>query len=153
MQRTLTVIPSYVCQDGGCCPSGEICVGSSGPPITIGGGNDPTETETFIPTTTHHTTTTRRTSTSTTITFDGTTESNVFPSATAPATTRTATTGTGAELTTTRSSSSASIGSEPTADASNTPLSGVVNGAARTVQNLGMTAVLALSLGIAMQFA
>ncbi|KAI0669001.1 hypothetical protein C8Q78DRAFT_993118 [Trametes maxima] len=39
-----------VCQSGGCCPFGEICEGSAGPPITIGGGpvNDPTDTVTFV---------------------------------------------------------------------------------------------------------
>ncbi|OSD03818.1 hypothetical protein PYCCODRAFT_1476751 [Trametes coccinea BRFM310] len=149
----------YLCQDGGCCPSGEICVGSSGPPITIGGGDNPTETGTSIPTTTRHTTTTTTrhtftaTSTSTTITFNVTTGTDIFTSTTTPATTHTATTVMGAGLTTTSSTPFASVESEPTAGASGTPLSGAVNGAMQTMQKQGTTAILALILGIATNFA
>ncbi|KAL1938345.1 hypothetical protein VTO73DRAFT_11796 [Trametes versicolor] len=54
-----------VCDSGGCCPFGEICDGSAPPPITVGSGNVPTDTDTkFDPLPT--TTTTRRATTTST---------------------------------------------------------------------------------------
>ncbi|KAI8992803.1 hypothetical protein BD414DRAFT_506770 [Trametes punicea] len=78
------------CDLGGCCLNGEICVGNAGPPITIGGGDEPTGTDTYVPTTTHHTTTTRpatthsSTSRSTIVTYDP--DTTDFDTATAPLT-------------------------------------------------------------------
>ncbi|KAI0351268.1 hypothetical protein OH77DRAFT_967250 [Trametes cingulata] len=71
----------FECQSGGCCPFGKICSGSAGPPITIGGGDVPTDTDTFVPdpTTTHRATTTHPATahpTTTLVTFNDPTDTD-----------------------------------------------------------------------------
>ncbi|KAI0371009.1 hypothetical protein BV20DRAFT_232799 [Pilatotrama ljubarskyi] len=146
----------FECQSGGCCPFGEICSGSAGPPITIGGGDEPTDT--FIPPPTTRTTqrttsthpTTTHTPTSTLVTFNDPSDTDFDFDTTFTSFTARVTQPTGAMAGTTDDEP---VGTSAPQTTAGFPALGGVGAAGSTATNLWAGAVLSGLLAVLMSIA